>query len=81
MVAHKRGTEPTQEESFCLKKLGKRIGQLTAKRGISIERLAHEGEISKGYLYDIVKGKGNPTLIILLRIASALEISLGTLLK
>lgn len=81
MPIRKRGTLPTKEESLCLQKVGRKIGQFAAKRGVSIERLAYEGEVSKGYLYDVVKGKGNPSLTILMRIATALEIPITALLK
>lgn len=62
-----------------LKKLGQRICEYAAKRKKSIERLAYEAGISKGYLYDIAKGIGNPSALILFRIASALNIPVSQL--
>ena len=70
----------TQELAF-LKKAGRAIGECAAKRKISIERLAYEAGVSKGYLYDLVKGDGNPSLVILHRIASALNITLSNLIN
>lgn len=64
-----------------LKGLSTQISMLTAKRGISIERLAYEAGVSKGYLYDLVRGRGNPSIIILHRIADALETEISELLK
>lgn len=64
-----------------LKGLSARISMLAAKRGISIERLAYEAGVSKGYLYDVVRGVGNPSVIILNRIADALEVDISELLK
>lgn len=81
MASRKRGTAPSKEEIQFLQKVGRKIGQYTAKRGKSVEHLAYEGEISKGYLYDVVKGEGNPSLIILLRVTAVLEIPLWKLLK
>ncbi len=82
MKPQKRETSPkTKEELALLKKLGARIGEEAAKRRVSIERLAYEGEVSKGYLYDLVKGKGNPSVTILHRIALALEVPVWMLLK
>lgn len=71
----------TVEEVTFLKKLGRKISNLSGKRGVSIERLAYEGGISKGYLYDLVKGHGNPSALILFRIASALEAPITDLVK
>lgn len=68
-------------ESQLLKKLGRAIGEYAAKRKVSIERLAYEAGVSKGYLYDIVKGLGNPSITVLYRISSGLNISLYELLK
>ncbi len=82
MLTKRKETAPkTNEEFFLLRRLGKTIGAHAAKRRVSIERLAYEGGVSKGYLYDLVKGKGNPSLVILHRIASALEIPVWMLLK
>lgn len=81
MPPKKWAIAPTQNELRLLKKVGKRITALAAERGVSIERLAYEGGISKGYLYDLVKGQGNPTLIILQRIAEALDAPIISLLK
>lgn len=71
----------TRQEKLLLKGLSARISMLAAKRGISIERLAYEAGVSKGYLYDLVRGKGNPSVIILNRIAEALETEIFDLLK
>ncbi|GEM_PF-467805 len=71
----------SKEERNSLKKLGRRIAELAAKRRASIEKIAYEGGVSKGYLYDIVRGNGNPSLVILLRIAEALEVKLTDLVS
>jgi len=82
MPSKKRGIGPlSDEEKVLLRKIGQRVGEQAAKRKVSIERLAYEGDVSKGYLYDLVKGKSNPSIIILHRIASALEISISTFFK
>lgn len=69
----------TKEEKTALKKMGRRVTEIASKKGVSIEKLAYEGGISKGYLYDIAKGNGNPSFVILSRIAEALEIDLTNL--
>lgn len=62
------------QEKRELKKLGLKICECAAKKKKSLERLAYEAGISKGYLYDIAKGTSNPSALILFRIASALNI-------
>lgn len=54
---------------------------LAAKKGVSIERLAYEAGVSKGYLYDLVKGEGNASLLILHRVSSALDVPPWQLIK
>ena len=69
MASEKRGISPlSNHEIKLLKMVGKKITEHAANRGVSIERLAYEAGVSKGYLYDVVKGEGNPSLIILQRV-------------
>lgn len=75
----KRQRELDRSEELLLRAFGKRVAEYAAKRGISIERLAYEAGVSKGYLYDLVKGDANPSLVILYRIASALDITISKL--
>lgn len=78
----KRGVTPkNREEAAKLKRLGRTITEYASKRKVSIERLAYEAEVSKGYLYEVVKGIRNPSLTILYRIAEALEVTVGDLVK
>ena len=69
------------KEKKLLKALGRRIGEYAAKNQVSIERLAYEAGVSKGYLYDIAKGQANPSVIILKRVSDCLDISLSELLQ
>ena len=81
MRIQKRESSPkTKEEIAFVKRLGNRIAEAAAKRKVSIERLAYEGGVSKGYLYDLVKGKGNPSIVILHRIAQALDAKVSDLI-
>jgi len=80
MRIQKRETSPkSKEEVAFVKRLGSRIAEAAANKKVSIERLAYEGGVSKGYLYDLVKGRGNPSIIILLRIADALGVKVSDL--
>ena len=63
------------------KQLGYRIRYLRTQKGLSIEALALEAEINRNYLGDLERGMRNPTLIILNKIAKALDIDLPTLFE
>lgn len=79
--AKERKREHSAREERFLKALGKKIGKYATERNKSIERLAYEAGVSKGYLYDLVKGQGNPSVVIIHRIASSLDLSISQLLK
>ena len=61
--------------------LGNRIRYLRKKRNMSIEDLALECEINRNYLGDLERGKRNPTLLVIHKIANGLGISLEELFK
>ena len=63
------------------KQLGYRIRFLRTQKGLSIEALALEAEINRNYLGDLERGVRNPTLIILNKIAKALEVDLAVLFE
>ena len=63
------------------KQLGYRVRYLRQQTGMSIEALALEAEINRNYLGDLERGTRNPTLIILNKIAKALEVDLPTLFE
>jgi len=73
--------EPDREERQMLVRLGRNLMRLCAERGKSLERVAYESGVSKGYIYDIAKGRGNPSVLILHRIASALEATVSRFMK
>lgn len=61
--------------------LGRRITFLRQKKGWTQEQLGFESGINKNYICDIEKGRRNPTLLVLARLATAFGIDLSTLLK
>lgn len=61
--------------------LGMRIRYLRKQKGLSIEDLALESNVNKNYLSDVERGMRNPTVVVVERIASALEVDLSTLFK
>ena len=63
------------------KQLGYRIRYLRQQKGLSIESLALEAEINRNYLGDLERGMRNPTVVVLSKIARALDIDLTTLFE
>ena len=63
------------------KLLGKRIKSLRKSRGHTQERLAEIIDISANYLAGIERGEANPTLSLLQRLSTGLEISLSELFQ
>lgn len=61
--------------------LGKRIRYLRKLRKWSQLDLALESEVNKNYISDLEKGRRNPSVMVLNRIAIALNIDLATLFK
>ncbi len=60
---------------------GKRIQYLRKKKGWSQEEFAFECDINKNYLSDVERGRRNPTLKVLEKIAKGLGITLEELFK
>ena len=63
------------------KQLGYRIRYLRQNKGLSIEALALEANINRNYLGDLERGMRNPTVVVLNKIAKALEVDLSTLFE
>lgn len=63
------------------KQLGYRIRYLRQQKGLSIESLALEAEVNRNYLGDLERGMRNPTVVVLTKIARALDIDLTTLFE
>lgn len=61
--------------------LGERIAKHRKKRGITLEKLAYEMDISKGNLSDIEHGKRDPRFTTLKAIADGIGVSISQLLK
>ena len=75
------GLEESAGEKRLLARLGKVLMAASAEKRKSLERVAYEAGVSKGYIYDIAKGRANPSILILHRIASALDVPVGKLTR
>ena len=64
-----------------LTQLGMRIRYLRKQKGLSQLDLSLEAEVNKNYISDLERGTRNPSLLLLEKVASALEVDLSTLFK
>jgi transcriptional regulator with XRE-family HTH domain len=62
-------------------KLGSNVHRLRRQKGMTQEELAFEAEIDLTYMGGIERGKRNPSLLVMARIAKALSIPLAKLLS
>jgi len=69
-----------KEKDFFIN-LGKLLMKLATENNKSFEKLAYEAEVSKTYFYKILDGKANPSILILRKIASALDVNVWELIK
>ncbi|MFL0169699.1 helix-turn-helix domain-containing protein [Tenacibaculum maritimum] len=69
------------KESKYFQKLGAKIKQLREEKDIDQKSFAFDCEIGRTQLYMIEKGRTNPRLLTLMKIADGLEISISELLQ
>ncbi len=64
-----------------LKKFGERVQSLRNQAGISQEKLAELAEMHRTYISGIERGERNVSLINIMRLASALGVSISKLME
>ena len=62
-------------------RVGLNLQRLRREKGLSQEELAHLAEIHQTYLSGVERGKRNPTITVLQRIAQALGADIDELVK
>ena len=62
------------------KKFGKRVKSYRLKKDLSQEALAHEADSNRTYISDVERGRRNPSIEVVERIAKALNVTMGDLL-
>lgn len=67
-----------QKESV---KLGQNLKRIRTKKNISQGDIAKELGVSRGFISTIENGKTNPALATIAKLAKAVEVSVGELLK
>lgn len=60
--------------------VGRNVRKLRIQKGLTQEELAFEAKIDLTYVGGIERGKRNPSLLVMARIAAALSVPLGKLL-
>jgi XRE family transcriptional regulator, aerobic/anaerobic benzoate catabolism transcriptional regulator len=71
---------PPDEADF-LQKVGRRVRDLREQRGIARRRLAAEADVSERYLGQLETGEGNISIMLLRRVAVALNVPIHELLE
>ena len=61
--------------------LARNVGRLRRQQGLTQEELAFEAKIDLTYMGGIERGKRNPSLLVMVRIAKALSVPLPKLLS
>ncbi len=61
--------------------LGRNVRRLRQQKGLTQEELAFEAEIDLTYMGGIERGRRNPSLLVMARIAKALSVPLTKLLS
>jgi transcriptional regulator with XRE-family HTH domain len=61
--------------------LARNVGRLRRQKGLTQEELAFEAKIDLTYMGGIERGKRNPSLLVMVRIAKALSVPLPKLLS
>ena len=69
------------KEAEYFKKLGAKIKQLREEKNIDQKSFAFDCEVGRTQLYMIEKGRTNPRLLTLIKIANGLDISIDILLR
>jgi transcriptional regulator with XRE-family HTH domain len=67
-------------QDWC-KIVGKNVRKIRQQRGMTQEKLAFEAGIDLTYVGGIERGKRNPSLLVMARVADALSVPLAKLLN
>jgi len=72
--------ELSSDDSDFLAALGRRVRELRERRGMTRKRMALEADVSERYLGQLEAGEGNVSMLLLRRVAAALNVTLGEVL-
>ena len=60
--------------------VGRNVRRLRLEKGVTQEQLAHDAELDVTYLRGIERERRNPSLMVMARLATALDVALPLLL-
>lgn len=60
--------------------LGHKIRMLAYDKKLNAEDLAYKAGVSRGFLFDVLAGRANPSLLILYRLSCALQCNIKNFL-
>src|SRR5215472_11132538 len=69
---------PAREDGFLLA-LGRRVREIRSRRGMTRKVVAREADVSERHLAQLEAGEGNISVVLLRRIAAALNVSITEL--
>src|ERR1700716_633032 len=69
------------DDAAFLQKLGDRVRELRARRGMTRRILARDSGVSERYLAQLESGQGNVSIVLLRRLAQALGVPLPRLVS
>ncbi len=81
MLTRKRSTKTARPDAAYLGRLAERIRQARAERGVTRAALAHDSGVSLRFLAKLESGEGNPSLLVMRKIANALDFPLESLIS
>lgn len=61
------------------KRFGARVAYLRKERGMTQEAFADSAGIARSYMSDVERGARNPTIVMVEKIAIALDVKIGVL--
>ena len=60
--------------------IGRKLAAVLEEKGWSVRRFCQENDLSRSTVQNIINGRRNPSLSLLIRLAEALEVRAGELL-
>jgi XRE family transcriptional regulator, aerobic/anaerobic benzoate catabolism transcriptional regulator len=75
------GADPACSSSEYLATLGRRVRDARARHGMTRRMLAHDSGISERYLAQLESGLGNFSIVLLRRLAKAIDVSIAELVN
>ena len=64
-----------------LRKLGERVRNARARHGMTRRMLAHDSGVSERYLAQLESGRGNLSIVLLRRVATAIDVAVSSLVS